>query len=237
MKVLILSAHTLLREGIVLILRPLHPQAAFLEACNSLQARHVTDSHADIDLALVHVRLSTTEGRMVLRELGSCCPGVPILAISDTVNEEDRACAFKLGAWGYIGKAACGEDLLRAARVVLSGTPYVLHAWSDSEDRPYTEMARAPQTGAWRMSSVAKPAWAARLTVRQLEVLDLLTEGMPNKLIARRLGLACGTVKCHVSAVLRAMNATNRTQAVASMALGGVPPRPPKGSDGLLRLH
>jgi DNA-binding NarL/FixJ family response regulator len=52
------------------------------------------------------------------------------------------------------------------------------------------------------------------LTGRQRDVLDLLVKGMPNKLICRELGLSPNTVKSHVGAIFRALNATNRTQAV-----------------------
>ena len=157
---------------------------------------------------------------MALRELGRRCPAVPALVISDTVSEGDRVCAFDLGAWGYIGKTACGEDLLRATRIVLSGRRYVPYVWRKAERAAGPEMALMSPTGRERPLSTAKPPWTARLTTRQLEVLDLLTEGMPNKVIARRLGVAYGTVKCHVSAILRAMNATNRTQAVCQHGVG-----------------
>ena len=214
MNILILSAHTLLREGISLILRPLGPEAVFVDAGNWAHASRPAESHPDIALILAHVRLSTSEGRMALRELGRRCPAVPVLVISDTVSGEDPVCAFDLGAWGYIGKTACGEDLLRATRIVLSGRRYVPYVWRKAERAAGPEMALMSPTGRERPLSTAKPPWTARLTTRQLEVLNLLTEGMPNKVIARRLGVAYGTVKCHVSAILRAMNATNRTQAV-----------------------
>ena len=58
------------------------------------------------------------------------------------------------------------------------------------------------------------PFHEAGLTLRQAEVLALLVEGKPNKLICRELGLAAGTVKAHVTGVLRALKVANRTQAV-----------------------
>jgi DNA-binding NarL/FixJ family response regulator len=58
-----------------------------------------------------------------------------------------------------------------------------------------------------------------QLTPRQQEVLDLIVKGKPNKLIARELGLALGTVRCHVSSILRALNVSNRTQVAAASGL------------------
>jgi DNA-binding NarL/FixJ family response regulator len=73
------------------------------------------------------------------------------------------------------------------------------------------------------------------LTGRQSEVLALLVQGKPNKIICRELGLAEGTVKIHVTAILKALGVTNRTQAVIAvsrlgMRLGGIGTKPPAGT-------
>ena len=60
------------------------------------------------------------------------------------------------------------------------------------------------------------------LTQRQAQVLALLVQGKPNKLIGRELGLAAGTVKIHVTAILRALNVSNRTQAVIEASRRGL---------------
>ena len=71
------------------------------------------------------------------------------------------------------------------------------------------------------MACAKIPAGAASLTPRQREVLELLARGCPNKEIAQRLNMAVGTVKIHMTAILRALEAKNRTQAVlTSMAMG-----------------
>jgi DNA-binding NarL/FixJ family response regulator len=61
-----------------------------------------------------------------------------------------------------------------------------------------------------------QPAPSARLTQRQLEVLALLCEGLPNKLICRRLNIATGTVKVHISCILRELGVSSRLQAVVA---------------------
>ena len=102
---------------------------------------------------------------------------------------------------GFIPKTEPSEILLQALRLVLSGGRYlpasVLHAQT------------VPQTG------------ATGLTPRQLDVLRLLMRGEPNKLIARALDLTEGTVKIHIAAILRTLQARNRTEAVVlARALG-----------------
>lgn len=78
---------------------------------------------------------------------------------------------------------------------------------------------QAPQAAA-RVSAPIKPA-ALGLSPRQLEVLQLLLQGLPNKLIARKLDISENTTKIHVSAVLRALGVSTRTQAlIAALKLG-----------------
>lgn len=82
-----------------------------------------------------------------------------------------------------------------------------------------------PQSRPWAESPVTfrygEPAPAAHLTPRQLEVLALMCEGLPNKLICRKLGIATGTVKVHISCILKELGATSRLQAeVAAIGRG-----------------
>ena len=80
--------------------------------------------------------------------------------------------------------------------------------------------------GTVRPRPVVKPEHLG-LTMRQADVLKLLVEGKPNKLICRDLRLSEGTVKVHVSAILRALNVRNRTQVVIELARRGVRFGPP----------
>ncbi len=68
---------------------------------------------------------------------------------------------------------------------------------------------------AYRMDAVSAESFSRveQLTPRQLEVLDLLCEGLPNKAIGKRLDIACGTVKVHVANLLRALNVSKRSEA------------------------
>ncbi len=83
----------------------------------------------------------------------------------------------------------------------------------------------------------AQPAApAAHLTPRQTEVLSLLCEGLPNKLICRRLNISTGTVKVHISSILRELGVASRLQAVVSARRGGllgefVAPTPARAAD------
>jgi DNA-binding NarL/FixJ family response regulator len=113
--------------------------------------------------------------------------------------------SIALGARGFFPKSAAPELLLQAIRLVQAGGVYVpVGVLADFQDG--LPPAKAGTTG---------------LTPRQHDVLQALLRGLPNKLIARELGLTDGTVKIHIAAILRALQARNRTEAVVrARALG-----------------
>lgn len=133
---------------------------------------------------------------------------MPVLVLSATHDRATVEHALDLGAMGFIPKTANTRVLLDALRLVLSGGVYVP-----------AESAQA--NGALRPRPVTRPEQLG-LTLRQADVLKLLVQGKPNKLICRDLRLSEGTVKVHVSAILRALNVRNRTQVVIELARRGV---------------
>jgi DNA-binding NarL/FixJ family response regulator len=119
---------------------------------------------------------------------------------------------------GFIPKTSQRDVLMRALELVLAGGIYIppqaleKSGESLSADRHRSEtVAQESQPPS---SSHPPSTMGSSLTARQRDVLDLLVKGMPNKLICRELGLSPNTVKSHVGAIFRALNATNRTQAV-----------------------
>jgi ATP/maltotriose-dependent transcriptional regulator MalT len=104
---------------------------------------------------------------------------------------------------------------------------------SFQQDASRSTPARRPTVGAIRYS---REPTSRRLTTRELEVLALLCEGLPNKVIQRRLAIGAGTVKCHVGSILDKLGVGSRLQAVVaahrmgllngSGGLNGADPRP-----------
>ena len=158
-------------------------------------------------------RLGEISRGQLLADLRREWPGMPVLVLSATHDQATVEHALDLGAMGFIPKTANTRVLLDALRLVLSGGVYVP-----------AESTRA--NGALRPRSVTRPEQLG-LTSRQADVLKLLVQGKPNKLICRDLRLSEGTVKVHVSAILRALNVHNRTQVVIELARRGVRLEPP----------
>jgi DNA-binding NarL/FixJ family response regulator len=213
MKVLVIDDHPLIQEALKHVLAVLDPTLEHVQAQDASDAHAALSREPDTDLILLDLALPDCDGFELLADLRREWPGMPVLVISATHDCATVEHALDLGAMGFIPKTANTRVLLDALRLVLSGGVYVP-----------AESAQA--NGALRSRSVTRPEQLG-LTLRQADVLKLLVQGKPNKLICRDLRLSEGTVKVHVSAILRALNVRNRTQVVIELARRGVRLDPP----------
>lgn len=127
---------------------------------------------------------------------------LPVVVISGSDDTEDALQALGAGAMGYVPERSDLNTLVQALHLVLAGGTYV---------PPLKRLADDPAPVAAPVTQV----WAELpLTPRQKGVLELLARGMSNKEIARELNVSVDTVKDHVAAVLKALGASSRTQAV-----------------------
>jgi DNA-binding NarL/FixJ family response regulator len=196
MKVLIADDHPLVRDALARTLRCVQPDAQVLEAADFANALRVLQTEAP-QLALVDLHMPGMDRVEGVRRLRLLCPGVPLVVAS---GEDDPAvirAALQAGAVGFLPKAESPDVLQQALRLVLGGGTYT-----------------PPQALADLQPGAAPRPDASGLTPRQTDVLRCLMRGQPNKLIARELGLTEGTVKIHIAAILRVLQARNRTEAV-----------------------
>jgi DNA-binding NarL/FixJ family response regulator len=195
MNVLIADDHPLVRDALARTVQQLSStvhvrQAGDLEHLLQLAAQ------GDADLALVDLNMPGMDGMAGLRRLREAAPTLPVVVASGQEDAATIRAVLSAGAVGFIPKSERSEVLLSALRLVQSGAVYV----------PARLLEAAP---------VAAPtASTSDLTPRQRDVLRCLCRGQPNKVIARELALTEGTVKIHIAAILRALQARNRTEAV-----------------------
>lgn len=213
MKVLAVDDHPLIREALQHVLVALDPELNLLEAQNLEDARALAAAHTDIDLILLDLEIPGSTGFQALRELRSLCPETPVVMLSGSDHAEVVLGALDEGAMGFISKASKGNVLISALRLVLSGGVYLP-----------PQILRHGASPASNALASGKPVSHCDigLTERQAQVLSFLVQGKPNKLICRELNLAEGTVKIHVTAILRALNVSNRTQAVIAVGRLGL---------------
>ena len=138
------------------------------------------------------------------------CPDLPIIVLSGQEDPAVMRDVLDCGAQGYIPKAYSPAVMVSAVRLVMAGGVYVppmLLSMSGRDD------ALAPGA-AGQSAAAGVEALGDLLTERQVDVLRLLSQGQPNKVIGRSLGISEGTVKIHLAAICRALHARNRTEAV-----------------------
>ena len=218
MKILVVDDHVLIREALRGVLRELKGETTLiLEAPKSSEALRQLEQHGDVDLVLLDLNLPDRDGLDLLQELGARWPTVPVVVLSAFHDRDKVSKALDLGAVGFIPKSARREVMCSAFNLVFAGGIYV---------PPEMLALRVPSDTAATspVSDLRARATALGLTERQVEVLALMMQGKSNKAICRALGLAESTVKIHVSAILRELNVSNRTEAVVAVrALAAFP--------------
>jgi DNA-binding NarL/FixJ family response regulator len=214
MKILLVDDHPLFREGLALLLARLEDGLELLQAGTCEEALPLCESNPDIGLVLLDLNLGGMHGLEGLALLRGRHPGIPVVVMS---SEEERATvrrAIDLGAMGFIPKSSSSEVMLNALRLVLAKGIYLPPAVLKGDLGREGGLAVGPREVQGRDESVT-PA-SLGLTARQIEVLYLVLQGKPVKLICRELDLGETTVKGHISAVLRALNVTTRTEAIVA---------------------
>jgi DNA-binding NarL/FixJ family response regulator len=136
------------------------------------------------------------DGRTATRRIREAHPKVRVVVLSSYAERADVLEALDAGAAGYLLKDAPPGDLLAGVRSAAR------------DESPLAPRVAREVLTAWRGSRKA-----GELTSRELDVLVLLADGLPNKVIARRLGIAEKTVKAHVTQIFQALGVTDRTQA------------------------
>ena len=197
MRFLLADDHEMVRLALKVALAPLGTDLGFVEAGSAESALAAAAAHADLDLVLIDINMPGMGGLEGVRRLRAAHPTLPVLVCSAAEDPALVRSLLGLGVCGFIPKSDSTTVILQAVKLVLAGGTYV------------------PP----RLLDVASPAPAAgaplaSLTPRQRDVLRLLAEGKPSKVIARELDISESTVKVHLLAVFRALGARNRTEAV-----------------------
>jgi DNA-binding NarL/FixJ family response regulator len=220
---LVVDDHALIREALRGVLKELKGDATVLEASSGSQAMQVIAAHPDLNLVLLDLNLPDRDGFSVLTELGERYPTISVVVLSAQQDRNSVVRALDLGALGFIPKSGQREVMVTALQLVFAGGIYIPPEYL-ARDKPAGQHSGASSAGRPRVS----PSDLG-LTERQIEVLALMTQGKPNKAICRVLNLAEPTVKNHVTAILKALEVTNRTEAVIAVGeLGWKLPLVPK---------
>ena len=199
--VLLADDHEVMRLAMRHALQPLAAQIRWCEAADAAQVDAQLAGGVDFDLALVDLHMPGMDGLSTIARWRREHPALPLVILSATEDPALVRELVALGVSGFVPKSDAAAVMVQAIRLILAGGTY-------APLRFLTEPAGADRAG----TNVPSPA--SGLTSRQIEVLRLLARGLPNKAIARELGLAEATVKVHLLAIFRVLQAHNRTEAV-----------------------
>lgn len=213
MKILLVEDHALFREGFRLLLQQIDAQAHILEAGDARSAFACASAHDDLGLVLLDLGLPDMPGLDVISEFRERFPACPVVVLSGSDDRDTVMASLDRGAMGFIPKASNSQLLMGALQLVFANGVYIPPSVLL---RPAGSATNANSTALNHARGASQPSELG-LTERQVEVLRLLVQGQSNKLIARKLDLAEATVKAHVTAVLRALKVTTRTQAVLAV--------------------
>lgn len=157
------------------------------------------------DLALLDVSMPKKTGTEVLSAVSQDGLATRIVLLTASATDEQISAAVALGAWGLLMKDTAADLLLECLRTVAEGRRWLLGA----------EVLAALERDEKRREESGRIATV--LTPRERQLVELVAEGLPNKLIARELGLTDGTVKIHLHNVYQKLGVNNRT-ALAALA-------------------
>jgi len=199
-RLLIADDHEIVRKGLRVLLETSTEVEVVGEAANGKEALSKAAQYRP-DLILLDLVMPGKDGLEVIKEIKNNFPSVKILVLTSYSEEEKLAQALKEGALGYLLKDSSPEELLEAIKEVSQGKTHLS-----------PELAfRVVRLMTGKTTPLSNSEF---LTKRELEVLNLLAQGLSDREIAQRLFISPRTVGTHVSNILTKLGVKNRTQAV-----------------------
>lgn len=185
------------------------------------EAEALLNAGQSFALVILDLNLADARGLDALELMAERWPQLPKLVYSGDDSVDTMARAFELGALGFVAKNEPTAELSAAVATVLRGRPHLptkLLAEKGLVCLPSVAPPAAPASPA----SSASPGGGVRLTARQLEVVAMVAQALPNKTIARRLSLSEGTVKSHLNTIFRIVGARNRMELLLRVQQMGI---------------
>ncbi len=184
---LLIDDHAMFRSGLNMVISMAMPQAVVSQAASVEEALSLATQTPHI--VLLDIKLNGSSGLEGIASIQRQWPGVPVLMLSSQDEPETARLALARGAAAFVSKAETAEKIIDVIQQVLRGDMVGVNPQQNNPEE-------------------------RRLTPRQREVLELLHQGLSNKLIARKLALSDNTVRRHVQDILEYFHAVNRSEAI-----------------------
>ena len=191
-RILVADDHPVVRDGIASIIEFENDMRVVAQAQDGVEAVVMAEKFLP-DIVLLDLRMPRLDGLEAMARIHSRRVPSKVIVLTTFESEQDVRLSLKAGARGYLLKDTCRQTLLETIRQVHGGKTCI-----------------PPRIGQRLVESMNRPG----LSVRELDVLNLVSRGESNKIIGDQLGIAEGTVKTHVKSLLNKLKAPGRTAAV-----------------------
>jgi DNA-binding NarL/FixJ family response regulator len=195
-RVVVADDHGVLRDGLAGVISEQDDMEVVATAADGAEAVEICRSTSP-DVVLMDLEMPVLDGIEATRAILAELPAPSVLVLTSFSDRQRITGALEAGAVGYLLKDASADEVVRGIRTAASGgsplDPRAARSLLDAQSAP------DPLEG---------------ISPREREVLALLLDGMPNKLIARRLGISEKTVKSHLTSIFRRLGVTDRVQAI-----------------------
>lgn len=213
-RIILADDHPIVREGLHTLLETQPDFEVIAECANGDEALQTT-ARLKPDMLLLDLEMPGKDGVETMRQL-SQMPQRPRVIVFTAFDDDDRIIhVLQAGADGYLLKEAPRDEIFKSIRVTMNGGSMLQPLVASKLLHHVGQQRTTP-----RLANAISPV--EELTERELEVLHLLAQGMPNKEIASHLIISERTAKFHVSSIMSKLGATNRTEAVALAAQRGL---------------
>src|SRR5947208_4360769 len=199
-RILIADDHSVVREGLVSLVKRKSDMTVVAEASNGREAVDLWKEHRP-DLVLLDLRMPELNGVGAIKEIRELDENAHIVVLTTYDGDEDIYRAIKAGAKAYLLKDTARDALVETVRRVHAGETYL-----------------PPQLAAKLAERVSGEA----LSPREIEVLQRMAVGKSNKEIGAELFISEGTVKTHIKSIFSKLDVVSRTEAVATATRRGL---------------
>ena len=212
-RVLIVAAYASVRVGLHVLLEGVDDSRIIDEVGGSAELERVLPA-AQPDVVLLHSEGEGDTARVLEVLAGS---ETALVILGDSRSEYQMLARSSLWGWAYLRKEADAQEIAGAVRAAAAGLVALDRSLAPllADPAPWAPKVRTA------VAATPSPETGESLTARESEVLRLMAQGLPNKVIASRLGISLHTVKFHVASILAKLGATSRTEAVTVAARRG----------------
>jgi DNA-binding NarL/FixJ family response regulator len=203
-RIAIVEDNKVIRESLAAYVHQ-DPELRCISACGTAEEALATLPPLRPDVVLMDIQLPHLSGIECTAQLKQLLPEVRIIMVTVYGDPDLIFKALRAGACGYLLKRCTPEELITAVREVQQGGAPMSREIARKVISHFQEPPQPPDTG--------NPSEVAQLSPREREILELLTQGFPDKEIAGRLGVKHGTVRWHLQHVYEKLHVRSRTEA------------------------